>query len=241
MKTMRAWLPLTGLASVFAQAPILPPQGRLPMPPPQQQQPQASAGTVQFEVESVKPKDRPPPRGPGGVPMRGRLGNSHPGRLFYPYSTLTALLMTAYGLKSYQVVGPEWLETDHYEVTAKVPGGATREQVNEMLRNLLAERFKMTVHTEQRETAVYNLVVARGGPKLTKSATDRTGGLGFRLYGARTTLIGKKMRVDGILGTLIREMERPVLDHTGLTDDYDITLDFANQRVRDMGRPASTG
>ena len=172
--------------------------------------------------------------------MRGGLGTSDPGRLSYPYSTLTALLMTAYGLKSYQVVGPEWLETDHYEVTAKVPGGATREQVNEMLRNLLAERFKMTVHTEQREMAVYNLVVASGGPKLTKSAPDSTGGLGFRLYGARTTLIGKKMRVDGILGTLIREMERPVLDHTGLTDDYDITLDFANQRVRDMGRPAST-
>ena len=80
--------------------------------------------------------------------------------------------MTAYDVKPYQVSGPDWLDTERYDIAAKVPAGATKEQVNAMWQSLLAERFGVTLHHESKEFQVEELVIGRGGHKLKESAED---------------------------------------------------------------------
>src|SRR5579872_2065119 len=95
-----------------------------------------------FEVASVKPSAPVPPGG-GGVyfgPARGGPGTTDPGQISWFYARLIDLLMTAYEVKSYQISGPAWLATERYNIVAKVPEGAAKEQVNVMWQSLLAER-----------------------------------------------------------------------------------------------------
>jgi uncharacterized protein (TIGR03435 family) len=82
---------------------------------------------------------------------------------------LSRLVATAYNLKAFQISGPNWLDAQKYVIHAKIPDGATRDQVPEMLKSLLADRFKLVAHWERREQPVYALVVAKGGPKLQKA------------------------------------------------------------------------
>jgi uncharacterized protein (TIGR03435 family) len=86
--------------------------------------------------------------------------------------SLADLIRVAYRVKAYQVSGPDWMATERFDVLAKLPEGASREQVPEMLQALLAERFKLAVHRESKEHAVYALVVGKNGPKLKESAPD---------------------------------------------------------------------
>jgi uncharacterized protein (TIGR03435 family) len=128
--------------------------------------PQEEVARFSFEVASVKPAEE----GRGGLgPLRGGPGTSSPGQLSGTVS-LMALLMRAYGLKDYQVSGPAWMESQRYDIAAKIPAGATRTQVSLMLRMLLEARFGLVTHREARETAVSALVVGKGGPKLKASA-----------------------------------------------------------------------
>src|SRR5664279_6215744 len=82
------------------------------------------------------------------------------------------ILTNAYGVKNYQVTGPGWLDTERYDITAKVPKGATKDDLKLMLQGLLAERFKLTLHHETKELPMYALVVGKGGPKLKESVED---------------------------------------------------------------------
>ena len=97
-----------------------------------------------------------------------RMGGD-PGRINYQGVTLKMLLARAYDVKDFQINGPDWLVTERYDVSAKLPECADRDQVPQMLQALLAERFKLTIHKEQKELPTYDLVVAKGGPKLKPS------------------------------------------------------------------------
>ena len=81
-----------------------------------------------------------------------------------------ALIMKAYDVKQYQVSGPDWLTSltagPRFDILAKMPDGATKDDVPEMLRTLLAERFKLVIHKETKDHPVYALVVGKSGPKL---------------------------------------------------------------------------
>ena len=140
---------------------------------------QANAQTADhqpsFEAASIKPAGPLATalgkRGPGGarVGFSGGPGTDDPGLLTCNKCVLTVLLMEAYALQPYQL-SPSWKDSfSAFDLSAKVPKDATREQVRLMLKNLLAERFKLAVHHEQKEMQVYGLVVAKGGPKLKES------------------------------------------------------------------------
>lgn len=86
--------------------------------------------------------------------------------------TLSDILERAFKVKTHQIVGPDFLKADRFDVMAKLPEGATEEQIPQMLQSLLAERFKLTYHRETREQALYALVVAKGGPKLKDAPPD---------------------------------------------------------------------
>ena len=88
----------------------------------------------------------------GGAAGAGPLSDLHgrrPGPDRLPFVSLKNLIERAYSIKSYQVFGPDWLESERFDVTAKLPEGATQADVPKMLQALLAERFKLTVHHER--------------------------------------------------------------------------------------------
>src|ERR1035441_2782695 len=117
---------------------------------------QSTAALPSFEVASVKVAEQPKPDAQGRLFIfRGCSGgllprSTDPGTRTCNNMPLRRLLVTAYGLKNYQVEGPSWLDTDGYDIVAKVPAGTSKEQFSLMLQSLLAERFKVSVHRETR-------------------------------------------------------------------------------------------
>jgi uncharacterized protein (TIGR03435 family) len=101
--------------------------------------------------------------------------------------SLIQLICKAYDVKPYQVSGPAWLQTagagiagQRFDIIANLPEGATKEQVPQMLQNLLAERFKLVIHRESKDQAVYAMVIGKGGLKMKgfeapAAATDGSG------------------------------------------------------------------
>ena len=129
---------------------------------------QSSAGRPQFEVASVKP----------AAPQTGNVFRTamgaDPSRVSYSGVPLRLVLMRAYGVKDYQISGPDWLDTERYEINATVPPGTPKDQVPLMLQSLLEDRFKLTLHRESKELPIYALLVGKNGPKLKESAPDDT-------------------------------------------------------------------
>src|ERR1051325_10982147 len=109
-----------------------------------------SAETLTFEAGSVKPAP-PPTAGMMRVGMGGGPGSKDPGRINYSNVSLRDLVRQAYGLKDYQISGPDWLNSVRFDVVATLPPNSTKEQFQVMMQNLLAVRFKMTVHREKKD------------------------------------------------------------------------------------------
>src|SRR5258706_15278617 len=125
-----------------------------------------------FEVASIKPA-APPEMGMMRVGSRGGPGTGDPTRFTASNFSLSNLITTAYDLRPYQLTAPSWVNSERFDVVAKVPEGATKEQFRAMLQNLLVERFKLVIHRETKELPVFELVVGKGGPKFKESA-DQT-------------------------------------------------------------------
>jgi uncharacterized protein (TIGR03435 family) len=138
---------------------------------------QATGESPTFEVASVKPAE-PPPMGMMRVMMRGGPGSADPGQITYTNVSLKNVLTIAYAVKGYQINGPKWLDSERFDIVAKIGKGATKEQFQLMLQNLLAERFKLALHHETKELPMYALVVGKGGPKLKESVEEDTSGAG---------------------------------------------------------------
>jgi uncharacterized protein (TIGR03435 family) len=135
---------------------------------------QSAGAQPEFEVASVK---LAVPPAPGGTVIlsfgaKGGPGTSDPERVSYRRMSLSELAIDAYAIKRFQLSGPSWLDSERFDIVAKAPPGATKEQVRLMLQNLLAERFKLTTHWEKKELPKYSLVVAKNGSKLKESAED---------------------------------------------------------------------
>jgi len=187
---------------------------------------QSSPPAPAFEVASVKPS--PPPTGNG---IMRRLGAPDPGMINYGNATLAMLISRAYGVKDFQVSGPDWLTSLGYDVVAKVPAGVPADQVPLMLQTLLAERFKLKLHRESKTIGVYALIVGKGGPKLKESdPADLAGvpGPGVRMLvtpnGGRE--ISGHMTMAQLTDVMSFFMDRPVVDSTGLTGTYDVDMAF---------------
>jgi uncharacterized protein (TIGR03435 family) len=125
----------------------------------------------EFEVASIRVYTAPA-GGPPAARAQGGPDSADPSRVRYVNQSLKDLLMSAYGVKRYQISGPPWLDGQKFEIVAKVPESATGDQVKIMLRNLLAERFKVATHRETRELPVFELTVGKSGPKM-KAASDK--------------------------------------------------------------------
>ena len=199
---------------------------------------------LEFEVASVKPA-APLSRQP--LP-RGGPGSSDPSHVRYTYVSLKNLLLLAYGMPTQQITGPAWIDSERYDIAANVPAGATMDQVNVMLRNLLTDRFQLVVHRETRELQLYELTVAKKGllikpyvedpnepihepgkPVFDKNGVPilRPGGFGFSMGSDVRELLGRKRSIEQLALILSNELRRPVVDKTGLTGDYDYSVKYA--------------
>src|SRR5262249_53480294 len=111
-----------------------------------------------FEVASIKPNNS------GDHQIRFQIT---PGRLSCSNATAKMLITMSYNLKPHQIEGgPSWLDTDHFDIDAKGEGTPNGDQIKAMVQSLLAERFKLAFHREQKEMPVYALTQAKGGFKL---------------------------------------------------------------------------
>jgi len=180
--------------------------------------PMAADATPSFDVSTIKPSK---PDTPGrAITIRGRVFST-------VNTTLSSLVTFAYGIHPRQITGaPEWVESEKYDVTAQPDGeGQPNErQWRSMLQKLLADRFRLSFHREQRELAVYALVVDKKGVKLTKNDTDPNGlpGLFFRGLGVLPARNANMLDFAGLLQTAV--LDRPVVDRTGLAGRFDFTL-----------------
>jgi len=91
-------------------------------------------------------------------------------RVTYTYMSLKELISFAYNVRPYQISGPDWLVSDRFDIVAKMPEGATKDDVPAMLKALLEDRFKLAAHLETKEHPVLGLMVGKGGPKLKEAA-----------------------------------------------------------------------
>ena len=129
---------------------------------------QPAANRPEFEVATVKPTPPPEP----GKMMRfstvnsGGPGTPDPERVHWSGVTMKNLLMRAYNMKPYQISGPSWMDTERFDIDAKVPKGATKEDFMLMIQNLLADRFKVEIHRETKEMQMYALIVGKNGHKM---------------------------------------------------------------------------
>jgi uncharacterized protein (TIGR03435 family) len=138
---------------------------------------QSTGKPLTFEVASVKPFS---PNSNGGGRKGGGgptgPGTADPGRIHYPAIRLKDLILNAYDVKDFQIIGPDWLnsgdETTRFVVDATMPPETTKEQLRLMLQSLLAERFKLAVHREKKDLPKYSLTVARNGPAVQQSPPE---------------------------------------------------------------------
>jgi uncharacterized protein (TIGR03435 family) len=163
----------------------------------------------------------------------GGPGTGDPGHWAFAYTSLNWLIQAAYSLRPYQLEGPGWLDAARFDLDTTVPQGATREEARLMLQNLLADRFQLKVHRTTKELPIYALLVAKGGPKMRESAQRPPGADRGRGTVIRVT---KQFEFDAMpmamfADTLADEVDRPVVDMTGLTTTYEIRLNFAPLKV----------
>jgi uncharacterized protein (TIGR03435 family) len=189
-----------------------------------------------------------------GKRIAGGPGTGDPTRFTY-LGFMFAILQSAFGVKDNQFENrPEWTYEEKFEIEAKVPPGATAEQVQEMLQNLLRERFHLAYHWTKKEIDTYTLVVAKGGPKL-KAAAAPAGPAAPALIGPQSSapygLNGDgfprlpeayqgaaQSSKDGVMrmtfrmaspADLVARLSRgvlPLVDATGLKGPYDFTLEY---------------
>jgi uncharacterized protein (TIGR03435 family) len=204
----------------------------------QAQQPSVAVGAIDkvpsFEVASIKPSK----------PDDGNHDwDSDSDRLTIENYTLRDLIASAYGLKSTsQVVGgPGWLDKQHFDISAKVDDtelaklkGITRsensKEFNLMMQSLLAERFGLKVSHDRRTIPVFALVVIKSGIKFTPAAANDDKH-NFGVHNTHMVAAGATMEALADYLTRMHESEdRVVVDRTGLTGDYNFTLDWTRDR-----------
>jgi uncharacterized protein (TIGR03435 family) len=207
----------------------------------------------QFEVATVKPHDQTRVSGllrevlrnqrtPDEIPMTG------PDRVRLQNWTLLDLIAAANGVRATQVSGPAWLSDQGFDIEAKVPDGTPKEQLNAMLQSLLEERFGLKVHRGTKTGPGFALVVGKDGPKLKPAAPPPAAAQ--ELTEEQKAQLQQKMQADmaaqkkqlaavgpfstqswGSITTeelaaqLVRFAGAPVIDQTGLTGEYKVTIE----------------
>jgi bla regulator protein BlaR1 len=217
--------------------------------PPLRAQVQSATDRPSFEVASVKPNTS---AGPNQI----RVGMPGNGRFNITNMPLAELIRFAYELQPFQLTGePDWANSQRFDVTATTNGNLGPGVIRQMVQSLLAERFNLAAHTETREMAIYEMVLARGdgrlGEKLREAGPEcapmtlppgmkppppppppgagARAGLppGCPMIFGNGFMSARRTSMEQLARNLSRTVRRIVVDKTGLTGFYDADLEFS--------------
>jgi uncharacterized protein (TIGR03435 family) len=204
---------------------------------------------AEFEVASIRPSAEQPS---GQIQAGLQITQA---QVTIARLSLRDYLAMAFRLQTRQISGPDWLGSTRFDINAKLPDGATPEQIPDMLQALFADRFKLQAHREQRDTPVYALEVAKGGLKLEKIDPNRDvkEGTAFVVSGggsaqgigvdlgrgssyafADNRFEGKKLTMEALARTLTAFAGRPVVDTTGVEGYFDVSLPVTPEDYQGM-------
>jgi uncharacterized protein (TIGR03435 family) len=187
----------------------------------------------EFEVVSIKPNK---------TMSGGSQSNTNQGMLRGTNLSLKNLIVRGYGIRGYQLEGPDWLDSERFDISAKFPADFPKEKekyaaaYQAMMQKMLADRFKLAVHRDQKSMAVYGLVVGKGGIKFKEVAPGHSSS-----NSNNTHYVGTSISMDAFATFLSGRMELPVLDMTGLKGTYDLTLDWITERQAKADSEPQTG
>ncbi len=186
-------------------------------------------GVPSYTTVSIKPDK-------SGLQAQGlKLG---PGELTVKNESLQMLIRHAYDIEADQIHGgPSWLDSERYDVQAKVDKSAVEnlqrlgsEQADfeqrQMMQALLADRFKLVVHHDTRAVPVYDLVLAENGPKLQQSLPGDAEAQGRVIQVGNGHITGREVPIATLASLLSDQLGRSVIDKTGLANHYDVTLQW---------------
>ena len=199
-----------------------------------QESPTGNATVLAFDVISIKSlAGIGRPRLPGARQSQGRFARAA--------TTLRQLIQYAYDVQPLQVTGgPAWVSTGRFQVDARTERTTTPAQMQEMVRHMLAERFALKVHTDVRDRPIYRLVIARSdgklGPLIYRIDDTECGGsspqpcdLAAWSGGLMSSGMGLQQLAVALFNTSQSSgVDRPVVDHTGLTGRFGFTLMFSS-------------
>jgi uncharacterized protein (TIGR03435 family) len=209
-----------------------------------------SSGATEFEVASIK--INPPQQGFhfAADAVSGGPGTADPGMFRCSKCTLATLIAKAFKLQPYQFPGRTSLTDTTYEISARIPSGATEEQFSAMLQNMLKERFGLAWHFQEKKLKGYHLVVAKDGPKLKESnaavapppaeqhraasgeAHNHSGPVAF---GNSASFRAANQTTADLARVLSGQIGLPVDDETGLSGKYDISLRWSGAGAAQPG------
>jgi uncharacterized protein (TIGR03435 family) len=193
--------------------------------------------TTEFDIASVKLSEHQ-----AGPDYNNQLAFS-PAGLTARNVTLRRLVAEAYRLQLRQVVGPNWLDQNEYDVEARAAHSVGREELDTMLRTLLAQRFGLKQHGETREMRLYELVPDRAGPKIrpiNQGETAKDGG-GLHFHGEMrqfADFLAVQLSIPASDNpnqpAIAGGPTVPVLDKTGLVGFYDFSVEIKPELGTDM-------
>jgi uncharacterized protein (TIGR03435 family) len=179
-------------------------------------------GAPSFDVASVKP-NKLATAGGEGAPRENITAS--PGSLIMRAISLQTAIKWAYSLRDFQISGPGWIQSEKYDINAK-GAAANDDQLRQMLRTLLADRFQLKIRTERKDRPVYDLVQTKGGAKLHASTKD-----GAPVFGpSGGELVFRNYSMSDLADRLSSrpfKLDLPVLDRTELDGRFDFALKLA--------------
>ncbi len=208
-----------------------------PIPEPPKSMP--ADAVPKFDVVTVKPS-RPDQAGKGFA-VRGR-------HVMTFNTTLSDLITFGYGLHSKLIVNaPAWYTTDKFDIDGvpDIEGRPSAHQLRLLIQSALTDRFSLTFHHDKKELSVYALEIGKGGPKLTETIHQPADPRNFVFRGKPgNLLVTNSTMQDFCNGMQEAVMDKPVVDHTGLTARYDFNLNWTpdESQFESMGgfKPPST-
>lgn len=228
--------PWLAAATLFTAALIAAPAivvgAQTPAPPSMRRMPNDADPT--FDVATIKPNES----GVANIQMF-RFGQDD---FETRNSSLVDLIARAYGVQTKQITGgPEWMSHDRYDIKARpdIEGVPNPTQVRSLVRKLLADRFKLTVHKDKKEMSAYVLTVVKTGSKLKGTEFNGPGmSFGFVPKPTGLTLLMRNGTMSDLSETLqSMVLDRPLVNDTGLTDHYDFALTFMPDDSQFSGHP----